>query len=1147
MRSLYSTVLDHEPESGNLQNVTTELNRSRNTKNNSKWLNFTILITVTCLSLGLVAVHFYHNTVDIRTADFGFNDEDQFDKEGRFVIRNFDKAKNFASFLPGIAGAYGVPMWTFYVNRGQAIASFGVGNKDGPLEEFQSATKAYQETALTGFRTFIKGIQDGKEFHYQPFSPSSNADGISRDMMVGMNEVEITEANPSLGLATSILYFQLPGATFPGLVRKLTFSNLRHQELNLEILDGPVKFLPLGVSDFAIKSLPTTEEAWFKVYNMENDPTLPFYHESASTADTDIVTPVTKGNFAISWLETGERLPYIADPSVVFGYDLTLLEAREFLDSDLDTILKTKQSPIARTPVALSGSKLQLDSNGDEVTIYSLYGTAQDLDTLVHKIVPVVTKQGYIESKRAEAKKLVKGITDSVQTETSNPIFDAYVRQNFLDNILRGGLPVLLGNSEETSKVYHIFSRIHGDLERDYNAFYVDPTFLSQGPGNFRDVNQNRRTEVLTFPEIGDENVRFFYSLIQADGYNPLTVSGSTWYVSPEDQAEIFEAAVFPGDATTLAGLATVLKDPQLTPGKLATFAAMKTLKVTPEELVNIVADKAVSWYNANFGEGYWSDHWSYNLDLIDSYLAVYPDKEQFMLWDSKPIKFYLSPVYVLPRSLKYVLLNGQPRQVKPVVYKNPADGPPLYWPCPTWQCIAGTNSSHFIPWKSYEVPIITKVVLLAVVKFSMLDPFGMGVEMEGGKPGWLDALNGLPSLFGSSMPDAFELYKTIEYLNSVLRYGRGVVVPEELSNLMNVIHQELTANLAGGADFSYWDVVRTGLEKYRAAVTGTFKGSEELWTVADLGDLFNKMLAKMDVGFARAIELNEGATPTYFSWTATEYDVLDTKYETSSNVVVKGMIPKALPLYLEGSVRHFKVLKTREAKEALYNQVVSSPLRDEELKMYKICEDLKNQDPATGRIKAFPRGWLENESIWLHMSYKFYLEILRAGMFQEFWHEAQTGIVAFMDPSVYGRSPLEASSFLVSSAFADANIHGQGFVSRLSGSTAEFNSMWHLIMAGPNPFKVDGQGQLTLTFSPALPDFLFTSEGTVSFLFLGSVRVTYHNPENQNTWDASMSIKSLKLITSNGKAILVTGGTLNEPYSKLVRDKLVESVDVFF
>jgi hypothetical protein len=36
-----------------------------------------------------------------------------------------------------------------------------------------------------------------------------------------------------------------------------------------------------------------------------------------------------------------------------------------------------------------------------------------------------------------------------------------------------------------------------------------------------------------------------------------------------------------------------------------------------------------------------------------------------------------------------------------------------------------------------FTVSLAAKLVILATVKFAQLDPLGMGVEMEGGKPGW--------------------------------------------------------------------------------------------------------------------------------------------------------------------------------------------------------------------------------------------------------------------------------------------------------------------------------------------------------------------------------------------------------------------------
>lgn len=76
--------------------------------------------------------------------------------KGGFEIRNYMKKEPFCSFLPGIAGEMGIPMWCFYVNRGQGICSFGVENKSGAIMEFYPAHQAYRNTPMTGYRTFMK-------------------------------------------------------------------------------------------------------------------------------------------------------------------------------------------------------------------------------------------------------------------------------------------------------------------------------------------------------------------------------------------------------------------------------------------------------------------------------------------------------------------------------------------------------------------------------------------------------------------------------------------------------------------------------------------------------------------------------------------------------------------------------------------------------------------------------------------------------------------------------------------------------------------------------------------------------------------------------------------------------------------------------
>lgn len=90
------------------------------------------------------------------------------DKDLTFNIYNYNYAYPFSSFLPGISGIMGIPMWCFYVNRAQCIASFGFESKDGAILEFHPANKAYRLTPIYGFRTFIKinGVI------YEPFRES---------------------------------------------------------------------------------------------------------------------------------------------------------------------------------------------------------------------------------------------------------------------------------------------------------------------------------------------------------------------------------------------------------------------------------------------------------------------------------------------------------------------------------------------------------------------------------------------------------------------------------------------------------------------------------------------------------------------------------------------------------------------------------------------------------------------------------------------------------------------------------------------------------------------------------------------------------------------------------------------------------------
>jgi len=72
---------------------------------------------------------------------------------------------------------------------------------------------------------------------------------------------------------------------------------------------------------------------------------------------------------------------------------------------------------------------------------------------------------------------------------------------------MRGGYPEVF----KSGTVLYLYSRKHGDLERDYNKFQLQPNYFSQGNGNYRDTNQNRRNDIWFNPDIADEKHCFFY------------------------------------------------------------------------------------------------------------------------------------------------------------------------------------------------------------------------------------------------------------------------------------------------------------------------------------------------------------------------------------------------------------------------------------------------------------------------------------------------------------------------------------------------------------------------------------------------------------------------------------------------------------
>lgn len=1045
------------------------------------------------------------------------------DPDNRFIVEQYNDKPPFASFLPGIAGTLGRPAWVFYVNRGQGLASFGVRNKDGAFLEFFPADKAYQLTASRGFRSFLK-ISDGdKVVCYEPFLRGGGPQ-IRQRLIITAHEFGVEEINPDLALTLRAEMFTLPQAPVAALVRRVEVINQSANIKRIEIVDGLPQVQPYAMNQWILKFMSRTSEAFMRVEGVERQ--LPFYRLKVWPTDSPQVEPVLAGNFFLG-LHDGQRNRVIVDPERVFGLAGDFSSAERFFAEQ--PLALADQVLGNQTPSAFQTLTLQLQP-GESQVFYGVYGHATSL-ALLEQIADAARQPGYLEGKRQENRQLLDAISRRAFTATAKPLFDAHAQQCYLDNGLRGGFSQAVPGGAHL----YLFGRKHGDLERDYNDFLLQDTVYSEGNGDFRDVLQNRRMDLFFDPALDDKNIHYFFNLIQPDGYNPCSLRNSR-FVVPASSALADYLTQIPGLAELLT---QEFKYAQL-------WQVLEAANVDVEAVIGAILAQAQEVEDAEFDRGYWSDHWTYLLDLLLSYQAIFPDRLTGLLLQAG-YSFFDPTHYLANRAQKYQLTANGLRQYGAVQFS--AEKKALIESRSRLRYRVRDNHGHG---EIVYTTLLGKILTLVANKLATLDPFGVGIEMEADRPGWCDALNGLPGILGSAINETIELKRLVDFTRKALAtVDVSVALPGELADFITALTALLdNANLTAER---FWRDSGALKERYRAQVFMGFAGSQPSLTLTEVQQFLASASRHLGSAIAKA-STPEGIV-SYFAYQAEDY-----RDNGNGQIEVRRFRPHALPLFLEGFVHALRIAQPDEARRLLA-AARNSELYDQKLGMYRLNAPLGEQALDLGRIGVFNYGWLENGSIFLHMHYKMVLEILRAGRVEDFYAEMENLLVAFHDPADYKRCPIENSSFLVSSGFSiDPRQHGRGCVARLSGATVEFLQLWTHLFLGGKPFVFD-DGQLRFQPQPLLASSMFAGEprtvqpfdceevlpaNHAACTLFGDTLLVYINPGRQNSFGLN-AVQPLRyrLYSRSGDEQTLQGPSLPSPIAEELRQGKFRRLDV--
>ena len=1083
-------------------------------------------------------------------------------EENRFVIENYNEAPPFADFFPGIAGRFGVPVWAYFVSRGQGVISLGVGSKDHSIMEFRSMNQALASVERDGFRTFLK--INGR-FH-EAFRPTQSA-GVIQQMTVSTGELELQELEEDSGLATSVLYYPLVESPVPALIRRVRFKNRGKDRLRLEVLDGLPRLIPYGADRHSLQEMARQVEGGMEVPEVGG---LPLFRLSQADLCHDNtargIRHLSGGNFLFS-IGNGSLLKkaIVVDPALIFGDLYRFNEPAGFLGRNVMDLAAAEQIRSNRMPSAMAAIEFELGP-GESYDLTTCVGFVRE-DLQLERFARQAARGDFLVQKRQAHLELLGRIQDSALCVSSHREFDEYVGQTFLDNSLRAGTPVAFETATGKSAFY-MYSRREADLERDDGQLNVEPTYFSQGNLSYRSAIESRRMDCWFFPDLYDSGIHHFMSQVQTDGFNPTELALVSYHLRDEKELEkALKERV--SDANQRSSMRQFLAA-GFTPGTFTMYLEDSGVSRKEwERLLGIAMAHAVEAEAGRSGGGFYIDHWHYNLDLIETFLLIYPDHITQLLIGRTDYTFFDNPEVVLPRDEKIVIDGDRVRQSE-ATFRDPQKV----------RLIGARREQPYRVRVSYgkgrvlSTNLLVKLLCVAANKIASLDPQGLGIEMEAGRPAENESLNGLPALLGSSMGEAYELERLCRFLRRVtgeIEFD-GTRPYEDLQQLIKKLLPLLQRRARSGPKgaAAFWEAGHVLREKYLLQ-TRLGVGLEKPLSKKDILSFLDGCVTVLSDGRGRGLKgraFDKSGVPlSYFENQVSQFQPIGPKTNPKTNrlglplVKPKKWAHRPVARFLEGPAHFLRI--NPDLAGSVYEALRESPLFDEHQDRFKICEPLGEESFEIGRVRAWPPGWMENEAVQTPAAGRLLLEMLRSGLAAEFYRDIKTHLPPFSNPDEYGRSIYQNASFLVSSAYTDPELRGRGFQARLGGVSAEVLNMWTLMTAGPRPFFMSPEGELRFSLKPLLAGWIFTTHSvpftyrdrvrmheieiprnSFAFRFAGNTLVVYRNDARKNTYDGGSKVESYLIQYRDGTVKEVKSDSLDDKQARDLRAGKIFRID---